>query len=245
VNGNGSSAGPWTQYTLTYQATATDADRYVGVYFNNATPGNWDGFDDFSLNVTPATQSLPSPWATADIGSVGVTGSATDTNGLFTITGSGTDIWGTADAFHYVYQPASGNCSIQAEVLSVQNTAPWAKAGVMIRETTNANSTYAIMFLSPVTATSTNGVAFQGRTATGGSANSLATVPGVQAPYWVQLVRTGNSFVASYSANGTTWTALATNTITMATNAYIGLPVCSVNNSTLNTATFTNVVPAP
>ena len=144
-----------------------------------------------------------------------------------------------------MYQPASGDCSIQAQVLSVQNTAPWAKAGVMIRETTNANSTYAIMFLAPVTATSTNGVAFQERAITGGSASSLATVPGVQAPYWVQLARTGNSFVGSYSANGTTWTALATNTITMATNVYIGLPVCSVNNSVLNTATFTNVVPTP
>jgi O-glycosyl hydrolase/regulation of enolase protein 1 (concanavalin A-like superfamily) len=245
LNGSGSSAGPWTQYTLAYQATATDVGRYVGVYFNNATPGNWDGFDDFSLTVTSPTQSLPSPWATSDIGAVGVAGGATDTNGLFTITGSGTDIWGTADAFHYVYQPASGNCSIQAEVLSVQNSAPWAKAGVMIRETTNANSTYAIMFLAPVTATSTNGVAFQERAATGGSASSLATVPGVQAPYWVQLARTGNSFVASYSANGTAWTALATNTITMATNAYIGIPVCSVNNSVLNTATFTNVAPTP
>ena len=245
LNGSGSSAGPWTQYTLKYQATATDAGRYVGVYFNNATPGNWDGFDDFSLNVTPATQSLPSPWATSDIGTVGVAGGATYTNGLFTIAGSGTDIWGTADAFHYVYQPASGNCSIQAEVLSVQNSAPWAKAGVMIRETTNANSTYAIMFLAPVTATSTNGVAFQERAATGGSASSLATVPGVQAPYWVQLARIGNSFVASYSANGTAWTALATNTISMATNAYIGIPVCSVNNSVLNTATFTNVAPTP
>jgi fibronectin type 3 domain-containing protein/regulation of enolase protein 1 (concanavalin A-like superfamily) len=242
LNGYGSGAGPWAQYTLTYQATAADAGRYVGVYFNNATPANWDGFDDFSLTAAPL---LPSPWATADIGAVGLAGSATEVNGLFTIKGSGNDIWGTADAFRFVYQPASGNASIQAEVLSVQNTAPWAKAGVMFRETTNANSTYAILFLSPVTATSTNGVAFQNRPSTGGSASSLATVPGVQAPYWVRLTRTGNSFVGSYSPNGTAWTALATNTINMATNVYIGLPVCSVSNSVLNTATFTNVLPVP
>jgi hypothetical protein len=31
----------------------------------------------------------------------------------------------------------------------------------------------------------------------------------------------------------------------MATNVYIGLPVCSVSNSVLNTATFTNVLPVP
>jgi len=242
LNGYGSSAGPWAQYTLTYQATAADAGRYVGVYFNNATPGNWTGFDDFSLTAAP---QLPSPWATADIGAVGVAGSATAVNGWFTIKGAGADIWGAADAFRYVYQPASGNASIQAEVLSVQNTAPWAKAGVMIRETTNANSTYAILFLAPVTATTTNGLAFQERATTGGSASSLATLPGVQAPYWVRLTRTGNNFVGAYSANGTSWTALVTNTITMATNAYIGLPVCSVNTNVLNTATFTNVIAVP
>jgi regulation of enolase protein 1 (concanavalin A-like superfamily) len=243
LNGYGSSAGPWTQYTLTYQATAGDAGKYIGIYFNNATAANWAGFDDFSLTVVPLP--LPSPWATTDIGAVGVAGNATDTNGLFTVSGSGSDIWGGADAFRYVYQPASGDCSIQAKVLSVQNTAPWAKAGVMIRETTNANSTYAIVFLSPVTATSTNGVAFQQRASTGGSASGIANTPGLQAPYWVQLARTGNSFVGSYSANGTNWTPMATNSITMATNVYIGLPVCSVNNSTLNTATFTNAVPTP
>jgi len=96
-----------------------------------------------------------------------------------------------------------------------------------------------------VTATTTNGLAFQERATTGGSASSLATLPGVQAPYWVRLTRTGNNFVGAYSANGTSWTALATNTITMATNAYIGLPVCSVNTNVLNTATFTNVIAVP
>jgi hypothetical protein len=49
VNGNGSSAGPWAQYTLTYKATAADAGKYVGVFINNATTSNWAGFDDFVL----------------------------------------------------------------------------------------------------------------------------------------------------------------------------------------------------
>ena len=198
-----------------------------------------------SNSNAPNANSLPSPWLTADIGAVGVPGSATDTNGLFAVAGSGTDIWGAADAFHYVYQPASGDCSIQAEVLSVQNTAPWAKAGVMIRETTNANSIYTMAFLAPVTATATNGLAVQQRTSTGGTTSSLKNVPGLQAPYWVRLARTGNSFVGSSSADGTNWTALTTNSLTMATNVYIGLPVCSVTNPVLNNATFNKVTAVP
>ena len=240
--GNG---GAYTQYTLNYTAVAADAGRYVAVAFQApGTAGSWAAFDDFALQVASGAE-VPSPWVSSDIGAVGVAGGATYANSTFNIKGSGADIWNTADAFHYVYQPGGNHCSIQAEVLSVQPTAPWAKAGVMVRESTNANSAYAIMFLAPVTAATTNGVAFQERAATGGSANSTATQPGLSAPYWVRVARNGASFIGSYSPDGTNWTPLATNSITMATNVYIGLPVCSVSNTVLNTATFTNVTASP
>ena len=244
LNNTGNS-GAYMQYTLNYTAAPADAGRYVAVAFlAPGTSGSWAGFDDFALQVASAAE-VPSPWVSADIGAVGVAGSATYANSTFKLKGSGADIWNTADAFHYVYQPGGNNCSIQAEVLSVQPTAPWAKAGVMVRETTNANSPYSIMFLAPVTATTTNGIAFQERAATGGSASSTATAPGLAAPYWVRIARNGASFTGYYSANGTNWTALATNSITMTTNVFIGLPVCSVSNTVLNTATFTNVTASP
>src|SRR5439155_21744421 len=75
--------------------------------------------------------SLPAPWADGDIGGVGVTGSAQYSNGTFTINASGADIWGTADAFHFVSQPLSGDASIVAHVASLTNTNAWAKAGGM------------------------------------------------------------------------------------------------------------------
>jgi fibronectin type 3 domain-containing protein/regulation of enolase protein 1 (concanavalin A-like superfamily) len=236
LNGYGSTAGPWAQYTLSYQATAADAGRYVGVYFNNATPANWDGFDDFSLTAAPL---LPSPWATADIGAVGLAGSATDINGLFVVTGSGVDTWNTGDSFRYVYQPASGDCSIQARLLTLQNTQSHAKGGVMIRETLNTNSTMALVDLTPSV-----GAEFIWRTNTGASAAS-AGVAGLTAPNWVKITRTGNSFVGYYSTDGTDWTSMATNTLPMAANIYIGLAVCSHLNTSACTATFTNVLPVP
>ena len=58
------------------------------------------------LLVTTTNAALPSPWVNQDIGSVGVAGSATYTNGTFTVKGSGADIWGTADTFQYVWQAA-------------------------------------------------------------------------------------------------------------------------------------------
>ena len=74
-------------------------------------------------------------WSDVDVGSVGLPGSATyPLNGTFTVNGSGADIWGTADAFNFVYQKLSGDFQISARVTSEQNTNAGAKAGVMIRK---------------------------------------------------------------------------------------------------------------
>src|SRR5205085_5117831 len=78
-------------------------------------------------NVALTTTALPAPWTQQDVGAVGVAGSATFANGTFTVKGSGADIWGTADAFHYVYQPLDGDVTVQAHVASVQNVYVWTK----------------------------------------------------------------------------------------------------------------------
>ena len=49
----------------------------------------------------PTGGSLPSPWIDQDIGAVGATGSASYSNGVFSVTGSGSDIWGSADSFNF------------------------------------------------------------------------------------------------------------------------------------------------
>src|SRR5260370_1374741 len=65
---------------------------------------------------------LPSPWVDQDVGAVGVSGSASYVPGTFIENGSGADIWGTADAFHYVYQPLNGDGKIVARIATQQNT---------------------------------------------------------------------------------------------------------------------------
>ena len=140
---------------------------------------------------------MPSPWSDVDIGSVGQAGSATYLNGTFTVKGSGSDIWNTADAFHFVYQPWTGDGEIIAQVASVQNTDVWAKAGVMIRETLNANSKHAMMVVTPG-----SGVSFQQRTSTGGTSVDTTTT-GRTAPQFLRLTRVGSTFTAYYSSTGT------------------------------------------
>ncbi len=109
----------------------------------------------------------------------------------------------------------------------------------MIRETLNPNATDALGFYLY----SDGYFFFYDRPSTGASvANNGQSSGQEQPPYWAKLVRSGNTFSAYTSVNGTTWVQLGTTqTITMAQNAYVGLFVTSGGNNSISTATFDNV----
>jgi regulation of enolase protein 1 (concanavalin A-like superfamily) len=151
------------------------------------------------------------------------------------MTGAGADIWGTADQFHFAYKQLAGLGSITARVVSLTNTDPWAKAGVMIRETLEPGSAHAMMIVS-----SSSGVSFQRRTVADAASEST-TQADITAPQWVRATRNGNTITGSYSADGTNWTDLDTIAVPMGTNVYIGLCVTSHNVNAACTAEFSDV----
>ena len=137
-----------------------------------------------------------------------------------------------------MYQAASGDCTIVARVTGVENTDASAKVGVMIRTTLNTDSMYALLSVKP-----NGGLEFLRRTTAGGSTS--VTSASSTLPRWVRLVRSGNTLTASHSSDGSTWTTVGSETITMGTNVYIGMAVNSHNDGTLCTGTFTNVTATP
>jgi IPT/TIG domain len=186
----------------------------------------------FSLPILG--QSLPSGWSDGDIGSVGLSGSASYCNGVFTVKGSGTGIKSTADQLNFLSQPLSGDGTIVARLVSL-TSGVLPQAGVMIRETLNNGATNALTELNYGT------ISFSYRTSTGAG---TTTSGGVSAagPYWVMVVRSGNTFTSYAALDGVNWVQVgSTQTITMATSVYIGLAVSSGSNSSLATATFDNV----
>ena len=192
--------------------------------------------------IVPTTQlfpsipgALPAGWSAQDIGSVSVAGSTTQDNGTWTVTGSGADIWGSADGCRFASQRVTGDVQVTAQVSGLTNTNEWAKAGVMIRESLTTGSRHASTF-----ATATNGLAYQRRLTTNGASSHTAG-PGSAAPYWVRIARLGNVLISSTSPNGTTWTEIRRETIAMSAAVYVGLAVTSHNNGVLCTGTFTNV----
>lgn len=219
-------------YSFTWSGAATGTHTITAKATDNGGASTTSGGVNITVNTV---SSLPSPWQTADIGAVGAAGSASYSSGTFTVNGSGADIWGTSDEFRFVYQTLSGNGTITAQVNSLTNTDAWAKAGVMIRNSLNANAAHAMTAV-----TASNGVAFQRRTSDGGSSTHTG-VSGQAAPKWVRVQRSGSTFTSSYSSNGTTWTTIGTATITMGTTVYVGLCVTAHNDGTLCGAAFSNV----
>ena len=233
-----SSTGPYTAL-----ATGLTETTYVDSTAVAGTPYYYVVASTIGTHTSPDSKPVPAllpagatTWLSQDIGTVNAAGSFVQADNTLLVQGSGSDIWYTADGFHYVYKTLNGDGSITAKVESMQNTDPWAKAGLMIRESLNADSRQIIAFMSP-----SNGTALQGRSITGGSTTGFANTIGLSVPYWLRLERAGNLFTAYQSPNGTTWTPLGTATITMADSVKMGLAVCSVNDGTLNNAVFSHV----
>jgi Kelch motif protein/K319-like protein len=188
--------------------------------------------------VTTPTGVLPAPWLDKDIGSMGMSGNAstTDYSSSFSVGGSGVGAAGNADNFNYLYQPLKGDGQIIVRVATQDNTGSSAQAGIMVRETLDPTSKHAAMLITP-----SNGILFGRRLSTGG-ATSQTVFSGVAAPYWLKLVRAGNTFTGYRRADGGTWTRLGSNTvITMTGTVYVGLAVASSSNVAVSQAGFDNL----
>jgi regulation of enolase protein 1 (concanavalin A-like superfamily) len=219
-------------WTVVGQDTFTMSPTlYVGLAVSSHDPARVAHATFDQVTITSGAPDLPEGWDHRDIGAVGVSGSARESPGTFTVIGGGADVWGTADALHYASIPLSGDGTIVARVASVENLAAWTKAGVMIRETVASSSAHAFMLVS-----AGSGVAFQRRRVAGGA--STHTGSSGAAPRWVRLARAGQTITASVSTDGSSWTVVGQDTFSMSSNVFVGLAVSSHDATRLATATF-------
>jgi regulation of enolase protein 1 (concanavalin A-like superfamily) len=175
------------------------------------------------------------PWTQADIGAM----TRFDANAEFVdlsyiVSGTGADIWGTADAFHFMYQPHQSDGLIVARIDSEQNTNPFAKAGLMIRDATGgdtgAGAKNVVLDVRP------NGaVEFMARTATGGSTAYLGGTTRAF-PVWLKLERHGDTITGFTSADGSAWASVGSIDVAIGTIPNFGVAVTSHDTSTINTA---------
>lgn len=156
----------------------------------------------------------------------------------FDVSGSGKDIWDTSDGFRFVYQRVSGDCEIRARVASLQKTDDWAKAGVMVRQSTAPGSIHTML-----SATVQNGCVFQRRIEGGGEMTGDACGATNPGNTWVRLVRSGKAITAYVTTDeeGKQWRRVGAESLDLNDPVLVGLCVSSHNVDVLCTAGFRNV----
>jgi len=154
--------------------------------------------------------------------------------------------------------------TIIARVRYQTNSSAWTKAGVMIKQSTTAGSSYVdalvtpdvspntpningvgctvdgcLSPLPPITPTFGNGVRMQYNFSGSKTATNLA---GYSSPNkWLKLQRVGNTFTSWESTDGNKWTQIGSTSVTMSSPVTIGLFVTSHNIGQTSSVAFDNV----
>jgi hypothetical protein len=233
----GSDGRSWTPLAT----TTLSRGGYAGLIVSSHDTTRLSEADFSGSAVTDGSSSgLPSGWTHADVGIVGRAGSATfAAPGTYTVTGAGSDIWGDADAFQFVFQPVGGTARVVARVQSLQNTHTFAKAGIMIRDGVGASAPHVILDMRP-----SGEVEFMSRTSAGGQTTYHAGAF-LRFPGWLMLERSGSTFVASVSDDGQTWQQVGSITNGMPASANGGLVVSSHDATRTADAVFDSVSVVP
>ena len=184
---------------------------------------------------------VPATWTSSDVGAVGAAGHSSvdeDSGPEFTVTGSGADVWGTADEFHFLSREVTGNFDFSARMAFVDDLDKWTKAGLMMRDGLAADARHAFVIQTPRTE---RGVAFQRRPVTGGSSVHTAG-PATAPPGFLRIVREGDVVSAYHkAAPDDLWVLIGTQTFaSLPGTVRIGFAVSSHADGNLATGYFDN-----
>jgi regulation of enolase protein 1 (concanavalin A-like superfamily) len=214
------------------------AQYYVGFAVTSWSSTLASGQFDSFMGVPTSANALPTAFTGLDIGTVGTAGIATYAGniGEYDVFGSGTDIGGTSDSFHFSYVAMSTDGDYIAQVLNQDAI----KEGIMVRASLSANSAMAMIMLN-------SGMArFAGRPNMGNYA-SYSNGPNVAGnPIWLRLNKTGSTVTGYWSTDKVNWTQIGSTTITFGSQFYVGFGVTSGITQT-QAGMFSNLsgVPAP
>lgn len=235
-----------------------------------------------NIHVNAPSHSLASEgFKSDDVGSPDLKGTASLTDGVFTVKGNGKlgmsegstkqsrENDADKDDFHFVYKELSGDMEITAKLAEIGSVDNHAFTGLMIRDDLKKDSATAALGLSAVKLSkdyswsaylagrNSKGADFDRLTETLDSPSAaqeagIQLLPdiafklnGVEQGYWLKLGRSGDTFYAYGSPDGSNWTKIGEKTIAMRDSVFVGMAVDSndVANDIeqLNYAKFSHV----
>ncbi|MBK1828331.1 Ig-like domain-containing protein [Haloferula rosea] len=195
--------------------------------------------DEASLEVDVAEPGLSLPWESSELGSPLMTGSATDSGGVFSVSGSGRII-GRNDRFQYAWQTLEGDGTITARVHTLDDTGPNARVGIMVRDTLGTNSRHVFLGVD-----GSGNFRWLRRTSPGAMTATSRSGDSSGGDAWLRLQRVGGMITASKSLNGTDWITLGSLSANLPSTCYFGLAVASGHDNQLNESKFDSVSVTP
>ncbi len=184
-----------------------------------------------------ANENLGAFDLSCDVGKVEHRGSAkfAPGDGEYELTGAGANMWGQVDAFHFFSKQVSGDLSLTAKIRWIgEGKNAHRKAGWMIRESMTADSAYVDAVIHGDGLTS-----LQFRRTKGGQTEEIKSP--VSAPAYIRLEHYGNVFSLSVSRDGQAYHPVGSVSIGLKDPVHAGLVICSHDDSTTETAVFSNV----
>jgi hypothetical protein len=209
----------------------------------------------FLAAATGTSLAAPaSAWTSSDIGGPALPGSGIHTGNGWNLTAGGTDIWGTADQFHYAYEQRTGDFDVAVRTLEFKPAHLYSKVGLMARESLTANSRhiYFMAFADNKPRNKNNGgFEFQFREVAGGASKAIypvikpdtpAEFPVAYPDVWLRLQRRGHEFSAFASADGKNWKPYARYTLELPPTVFLGVALTAHNAKATATAVCSDVV---
>jgi hypothetical protein len=168
-----------------------------------------------------------------------------EADGTYTMVAAGTDIWDTADEFHFAYKEVTENQNVtiiaKVESLDPVNANKDTKAGIMIRDSLEPGAINTTLLLTP---DPEKGLRFQNRITTNSiTARGDADMdPNAMPPYWLKLQRTSGGLLRAFrSPDGVNWDQFGLRSLTMQVPYYIGLAATSHDAQIACEAKFSDV----
>lgn len=153
----------------------------------------------------------------------------------YRITGGGENIWGTKDAFQYLWKKDSGDLSLTAKIRWIdEGKNAHRKAGWMIRRDLTKDAAYVDAVVHGDGLTS-----LQFRKTKGGQTEEIQSP--ITALAFVRLERHGDVFSMSVSEDGKVFQPAGAISVALNDPVYVGLAVCSHDDTTTETAIFSDV----
>jgi TolB protein len=175
-----------------------------------------------------------------DVGKPAIAGSAEFANGEYRVTGSGANIWGKQDQFQYLWREMTGNFAVSTTMRFLGKGAEHRKAGIMVRQSPDADATYADVVIH-----GSGMPALQWRSKQGEDTNAFDLPVAGPGTFQIKLVRTGVRIFMYVGKDGAPLKEIAHTEVTFQGPVMVGLAVCSHQTDASDTAVFTDVSVEP